>query len=38
MQERRKWFRFELDLTEADLLADLDPGLLTWDLESREIA
>jgi hypothetical protein len=38
MQERRKWFRLELHLTEAELLADLDPGLLSWDLESQEVA
>jgi hypothetical protein len=38
MQQRRKWFRLELDLTEAELMADLDPGVLSWDLDSRELA
>jgi hypothetical protein len=38
VQERRKWFRLELELTETDLLADLDRGLLSWDLEAREVA
>jgi hypothetical protein len=37
MQER-KWFRLELDLTEAELMADLDPGVLSWDLEWQEVA
>jgi hypothetical protein len=38
VQRRRKWFQLELDLTEADVMADLDPGLLSWDPEAREVA
>ena len=37
MKERRNWF-LEWDLTEAEVMADLDPGQLAWELEPREVA
>jgi hypothetical protein len=38
MQEPQSWFELDLNLTEIDVMADLDPGFLAWEPELEEVA